>query len=74
MNLKQRRILRGFLRSWTAHAGVILAVLGYLQTQGDALTALLGESGTGLVMMLMGAVVVALRARTHESLEQKGAR
>jgi len=74
MNIRTRRKLRGFVRSWTAHAGVYLAVLGYLQTQGEVLTELLGPSGTGLLMMLIGAAVVALRVKTKESLEDKGAR
>lgn len=51
-----------------------MAVLGFMQTQQELISKYLGESATGIIMMLFGATVVALRAKTTESLSSKGAR
>jgi len=74
MNIQQKRWLRGFARSWTAHAGTYIAVVGYLQTQDKLIDRYLGADATGIIMMVFGLIVVALRARTTESLESKGAK
>ena len=60
------------MKSWTVHAGTILAVLGYLQTQGEQLAKWFGPDAMGSLMMLFGLLIVALRAKTTESLEDKG--
>lgn len=74
MRIKHKRILQGMVKSWTANAGVIMAVLGFLQTQQALITKHLGEDATGLLMMAFGMIVVALRVKTTESLETKGAK
>lgn len=74
MNIRTRRWLRGFMKSWTAHAGTYIAVVGYLQTQDKLIDRYLGADATGILMMLFGLIVVALRAKTSESLTTKGAR
>lgn len=74
MNIQQKRWLKGFVRSWTAHAGTYIAVVGYLQTQDKLIDKYLGQDATGIVMMVFGLIVVALRARTSESLEAKGSK
>ena len=74
ISLRIKRALRGALRSWTTHAGVYIAVIGYLQTQDKLIDKYLGADATGVIMMLFGLIVVALRARTTESLTAKGAK
>ena len=74
MSLATRRWLRGLSRSWTAHAGTYIAVVGYLQTQDKMIDKYLGADATGVIMMLFGLIVVALRAKTSESLSAKGAK
>lgn len=74
MSIAMKRWLRGLSRSWTAHAGTYIAVLGYLQTQDKLIDKYLGADATGVLMMVFGLIVVALRARTSESLTAKGAR
>jgi hypothetical protein len=74
MSLATKRWLRGLMRSWTAHAGTYIAVVGYLQTQDKLIDKYLGADATGILMMLFGLIVVALRARTTESLTAKGAK
>jgi len=74
MSIRTRRWLRGLSRSWTAHAGTYIAVVGYLQTQDKLIDRYLGADATGILMMLFGLIVVALRAKTSESLTTKGAR
>jgi hypothetical protein len=66
------RVLRGLIRSWTAHLGVWLAVLGYLQTQDKLLTQYFGPDAMGIILFVAGLLVVALRAKTNESLASKG--
>ncbi|MBP8291302.1 MAG: hypothetical protein KAX65_00940 [Caldilineaceae bacterium] len=74
ISLRIKRALRGALRSWTAHAGTYIAIVGYLQTQDKLIDKYLGADATGILMMLFGLIVVALRARTTESLTAKGAK
>lgn len=74
MSLATRRLLRGLSRSWTAHAGTYIAVVGYLQTQDKLIDKYLGADATGIIMMVFGLLVVALRAKTSESLSAKGAK
>ncbi len=74
MSLATKRWLRGLARSWTAHAGTYIAVVGYLQTQDKLIDKYLGADATGIIMMLFGLIVVALRARTTESLTAKGSK
>ena len=42
MSLATKRWLRGLMRSWTAHAGTYIAVVGYLQTQDKLIDQYLG--------------------------------
>jgi len=72
MSLATRRLLRGLSRSWTAHAGTYIAVVGYLQTQDKMIDKYLGADATGVIMMVFGLLVVALRAKTSERLSAKG--
>ena len=74
MSLATKRWLRGLARSWTAHAGTNIAIVGYLQTQDKLIDKYLGADATGVLMMVFGLIVVALRAKTSESLTAKGAR
>ncbi len=74
MSIATKRWLRGLSRSWTAHAGTYIAIVGYLQTQDKLIDRYLGADATGILMMLFGLIVVVLRARTTESLSTKGAR
>lgn len=74
MNIATKRWLRGLSRSWTAHAGTYIAVVGYLQTQDKLIDKWLGPDATGSLMMLFGLIVVILRAKTSESLSAKGAK
>ena len=74
MNITTKRWLRGMSRSWTAHAGTYIAIVGYLQTQDKLIDRYLGADATGILMMLFGLIVVALRARTTESLAAKGSK
>ena len=72
MNIRTKRFIRGLAKSWTAYTGTILAVLGYLQTQSELLAKWFGPDALGAIMMLFGVLIVALRAKTTESLEDKG--
>lgn len=72
MSLRTKRWLRGLMRSWTANTAVVIAVLGYLQTQHQLIDRHLGEDATGITMMVIGVLMVALRAKTTTSLETKG--
>ena len=74
MNITTKRWLRGLSRSWTAHAGTYIAIVGYLQTQDKLIDKYLGADATGVLMMVFGMAVVALRARTTESLTAKGSK
>ncbi len=74
MNIRTKRWLKGLAMSWTAHAGTTIAIIGYLQTQDKLIDKYLGADATGIVMMLFGLIVVALRAKTSESLEAKGSK
>lgn len=74
MNITTKRWLRGLSRSWTAHAGTYIAIVGYLQTQDKLIDRYLGADATGILMMAFGLIVVALRARTTESLAAKGSK
>ena len=74
MNITTKRWLRGLSRSWTAHAGTYIAVVGYLQTQDKLIDRYLGADATGILMMVFGLIVVILRAKTSESLSAKGAK
>lgn len=74
MNISTKRWLKGLVKSWTAHAGTWIAVLGYLQTQDELLTKWFGQEAIGGIMMAFGILVVGLRAKTNESLTAKGAK
>lgn len=74
MNLRTKHWLRGLMRSWTANTAVVIAVLGYLQTQHQLIDKYLGADATGLILMVIGLLMVALRAKTTTNLETKGAK
>jgi hypothetical protein len=67
-----QRILRGLMRSYTAHAGTWLLVIGYLQGQDKQITAWFGPDAMSNIMMVFGLLVILLRAKTNESLEARG--
>lgn len=72
MTIYRRRWLRGLARSWTANTGLLLAVLGYLQTQDKLLTQWFGPDALGAIMSGFGLLVIILRVKTTESLAAKG--
>ena len=74
MNITTKRWMRGLSRSWTAHAGTYIAIVGYLQTQDKLIDRYLGADATGILMMVFGLIVVVLRAKTSESLTAKGSK
>jgi len=72
LSASSKRILRGLSRSWTAHTGTWLAVIGYLQTQDKIITEWFGPDAVGQIMICFGLLIVILRAKTSESLEARG--
>ena len=72
MTPKSRRIIRGLLRSWTAHTGTYLALLGYLQTQDKILEKWFGPDALGVILVVVGFLMVGLRAKTNQSLVDRG--
>ena len=73
-SISTQRILRGLAKSWTANTGVILAVLGFLQTQDKLLEKWFGPDVLGFLMLFFGILVIGLRAKTNESLATKGSK
>jgi len=73
MGDRTKHFLKGALRSWTAHAGTLVLVVGYLQDQTEWLTTRFGPGITGDILMLLGVLMIVLRAKTTQSLESKGA-
>lgn len=74
MPIKLRRFLKGLSRSLTAHAATLVMVVGYFQTQDKWLTNTFGPDATGDVLIGLGALMILLRAKTTESLAEKGAK
>ena len=72
MTPKSRRIIRGLLRSWTAHTGTTIAMLGYLQTQDKILEKWFGPDALGVILVVVGILMVGLRAKTNQSLADRG--
>ena len=74
MSIKMKRWLRGLSRSLTVHSASLVMIVGYFQTQDKFITKTFGEDVTGQIMMLLGLLMVLLRAKTNESLASKGAK
>lgn len=74
MSIRTRRWLRGLSRSLTVHAGTLVLVVGYLQGQTAWITRHFGAAATGDVLMILGLLMIVLRAKTTQSLESKGAK
>lgn len=73
MTASKKNWIKGFLKSWTNHAGTYLAVIGYLQTQDKLIDKYLGPDATGLIMMGFGLLIVILRSfKTNSTLAVKG--
>lgn len=66
-----KRWLRGALCSWTVNYGLLISVLGYVQTQDKFITRYLGEEGTGVALFIVGLLIVALRAKTNVPLNER---
>lgn len=64
--------ISGAARSKTIWLGATIAVIGYLQMNMDAISPFLPPQVLGLVNVLLGAAVVAVRFITSESLASKG--
>ena len=65
MNIKK------WMKSWTINYGLVLVILGSLQQNFDYLKTLIGEKNYGLAFVAIGIVVVVLRFKTTNSLEDK---
>lgn len=74
MTIYTKRWLRGLAKSWTANTGVILAVLGYAQTQDKLLSQWFGPDSLGMIMSFFGLAIIIIRTRTKESLAEKGSK
>lgn len=72
MSISTKRFLRGLMKSWTVHAGTYMAVIGYLQTQNKLIEQWFGADALGIIMMVFGLLAVVLRAKTTDSLENRG--
>lgn len=71
MDDKWKAILRGAKRSWTILSAALIAVVGALQTQIDALRKIF-LNHTETVLISLAVVMALLRLRTDSSLHEKG--
>lgn len=71
MDDKWKAILRGAKRSWTILSAALIAVVGALQTQIDALRKIFLDH-TETVLISLAVVMALLRLRTDSSLHEKG--
>ncbi len=63
--------LIGSLKSKTAWFALILVMLGALQQNAEAVTAVIGAGNMGWFMSAIGAVVYVLRMMTSKPLDEK---
>jgi|LakMenEpi03Aug12_release.lakeMendotaPanAssembly.Ray.scaffolds.fasta_scaffold5108932_1 hypothetical protein len=59
------------LKSKTILFSLLLAVLGAVEQNTAMVTSLVGPQNTGLAMLVIGAIVAALRAVTTKALSEK---
>lgn len=71
MNEKWKAILRGARRSWTIVSAALVAIVGALQAQVDALRKIFVDH-TEVVLVSLAVVMAVLRIRTDTSLSEKG--
>lgn len=74
MRIKYKRILKGLLRSWSANMSLVAVALGGLEQYKGTISGLIGPDNTGILLMAAGILGLILRAKTNESLEEKGAK
>lgn len=74
MSIKLKRILKGLAQSWSANFSMLIVMLGGLEQYSGTLTSLIGARYTGIVIMVGGLMGLALRFKTTQSLEEKGAK
>jgi hypothetical protein len=72
MNITSKAWWRGAMKSWTISTSTVIMFLGYLQSQTDYLAQLFTRRQMGFVMLGIGVLMFVLRARTTESLADKG--
>ena len=66
-----KRKLTGALRSKTIWFSAVLAALGAIQANSDALEKFLTPSQAGLAITLIGVIVAVLRVVTTRPLDEK---
>lgn len=71
MSDQLKAILRGAKKSWTIISAALIAVVGALQTQIDALRKIFVDH-TEFVLVGLAVVMALLRVRTDSSLADKG--
>ena len=71
---KIKRIIKGALKSWSINWSMLAVALGGLEQHSGTLTDLIGRGNAGILLMTAGIGSMLLRARTKESLEDKGAK
>ena len=64
-----KRTVRGWLRSWTANAATIIAVLGVIQANIAVLN--LTPSQQGYALIVIGALMAILRAKTAKPIVER---
>lgn len=74
MSIKLKRILKGLARSWSANFSLLGVMLGGLEQYNQTITGLIGAENAGLFLMVAGTIGIALRFKTEQSLEDKGAK
>lgn len=74
MNIRVRRFLKGLLKSWQMNVGHICMAMAYVESQHQLLSHSLGKDSTATVLGLGAFVLYLLRAKTNESLEEKGSK
>lgn len=58
--------------SWSVHFSTIALMLGGLEQYNGTLTAWVGMKNAGAIIMIGALIGIALRAKTNNSLEEKG--
>lgn len=71
MDDKWKALLKGARRSWTILSAALVAIVGALQTQIDALRKIFLDH-TETVLISLAVVMALLRLRTDTSLADKG--
>lgn len=66
-------ILKGATRSKTVYLGLLVTILGFLQSQSMVFENLLTPQTWGLINVGIGVLIIVIRFLTVQSLEAKGA-